>query len=173
MNIQNTTATRVIFSTDNYIFPSEEMKEIVRDNFKANGLEVPEDDSDEFYQELQEIRFSDEECFFEDLGHDDDMCIITGSVGVWTGQHKVVPHVVRGLKAALLKCIRECDYYTFKLSEDSKTISVESSHHDGTNYLDVRIFTPEAYERYEELSEDDNEDEFNLNDMSQFQKMYE
>lgn len=116
-----------------------------------NDWETPDDISDE--EVYEEMHFNDEiswndfkteaENFF------DDYFLITGSVGRWNGRFRG-GKVISSLDE-LINCFCECDYIT--ITDENGHFYIEASHHDGTNYYEVKRITEaglEYMQRYED-----------------------
>lgn len=59
--------------------------------------------------------------------------LITGTLGLWNGKHKIVPIKINGLSKAIRRCLNSNDTLDFSIKQINGTILVEKNHHDGTN----------------------------------------
>jgi len=111
--------------------------------------------ADEFFDELRHFIENNKRAF-----------IITGSVGRWTGQHRGgylfnSAYGNNGYYSSLYRrglwdAFKDCDYFEF--IDDNGLLKIRCSHHDGTNYYEVRELTKKG-EEYAELHEYDDDEE--------------
>lgn len=99
---------------------------------------------------LNDIYFDDAmeeiKAFFENK-----MLLVCGNVGRWNGNFsagKVID------VDELYKCWNDCDYIS--IYDDNGHLFIESVHHDGTNYYEVKILTDKGYDRYTRWYDDWN-----------------
>lgn len=71
--------------------------------------------------------------------------VITGYCGTWMGNREIVPTLVDNLYNAVMKCLKDCEYY--KLSMKDNVLYVQGSHHDGTNYFEIRLVDSDNYDK--------------------------
>ena len=128
-----------------------EMEEI-KDYCEANEWEVPEEDSSEYWQRVEEIREPEYDNFISNLEYSKKLpekVVITGSAGLWDGRHEIVP-VVSDLsdpKKFFGKFIPNCCDFALHIGYDEDGLFVNVPHHDGTNCYRIHEVTP-AGQRY-------------------------
>lgn len=72
-------------------------------------------------------------------------CVILGTCGTWMGNRQIVPTLVDNLYDAVMKCLKDCDYY--KLSMKDNVLHVKGTHHDGTNTFEIRLVNSDNYDK--------------------------
>jgi hypothetical protein len=103
--------------------------------------DVPDND---VYEELQfqnDINWEDFQIELEGflIGHS---WLVMGSVGLWTGRHsagKVISSFVE-----LCDVWKDCDY--LNIYDENGHLYIECSHHDGTNYFELKRLTDKGEE---------------------------
>lgn len=140
---------RVIF--DNYGdggYTDEDIKEILM----ANDYEEDEITDDMIYQE----RYCQQEFDWEDTMKDlkkffvDKEVEISGSVGVWTGVHKI--QAERGEFWNLFnRAALDCDYW--KLWDENGHFYLTCSHHDGTHSFEFKVVVKDKGTRLPRFAE--------------------
>lgn len=131
---------------DNYNMYTKEMYDAYVEYCEDNGYEVKDDNSSEYFGFIADCEAQDWEDLWENFKYSklsDTKCVVLGSVGRWTGQHEVVPTVFDCLHDAVWACIRHCDY--IKIEQNCSTIKVQSSHHDRTNYFEIKFLNDRGY----------------------------
>lgn len=92
--------------------------------------------------------------------------LVTGYSGLWDGTHEIVPTVVcdTAEDCALLNVIAMCQVRgqseTEVLLEPDGTVSVNVTHHDGSNHKTVRLLTPEGARIAEDIAEYGEDSEY-------------
>lgn len=125
---------------DNYDMYTDKMYDAYLEYCADNGYEAKGDNSSEYFGFVADCEAQDWEDLWENFKYSklsDVKCVVLGTVGRWTGQHDVVPTVFDSLHDAVWACVRNCDY--IKITQDCSTIRVKSTHHDGTNYFDIKF----------------------------------
>lgn len=116
---------------------------------KECGHEPQGEESDDFHSYINSMREADWEDFQSNIEYS-EICwsnywAITGSLGLWCGR-KEVNCVVEGLNEAILTCIGRCNG-DLKVTKKNSVVYVSFSHHDGTNYFELRALSPIGVER--------------------------
>ena len=116
---------------------------------KECGEEPKEEGSDDFYSYVNNMHEMEWEDFQTNIEYS-EVCYnnfwsITGSLGLWYGR-KEVSCVVEGLNEAIMTCIGRCDGY-LRVAKKHSVVYVSFSHHDGTNYYELRALSPIGVER--------------------------
>lgn len=66
------------------------------------------------------------------------LCVINGTLGLWSGTREIEPCVMIDVYHAISKCLRSgADYYSIK--QQDGFIEVECTHHDGTNKFNIHL----------------------------------
>ena len=139
-----------------YLFQSdrEVTMEEIKDNCEANEIEVPEEDSPEYWEWVNTFRDWDWQNFEENLKYSKRLpgqVVITGELGLWDGRHEIIPVLAdmaedpvgffgRFTRNGGTECELEVGY-----DEDGLFVTVR--HHDGTNRFRVLEVT-DAGKRY-------------------------
>lgn len=132
------------------------------------------------------IRFWD--WFYEELNREDEdfwdtfrlaikdeplytRSVITGSCGTWMSNIKIVPTLVDNLYDAVMKCLKDCDYY--KLTIKDNVLYVQGTHHDGTNCFEIRLVNSDNYDKINYWNdEEDGDIEKFFEDKNNFNEFY-
>ena len=97
-------------------------------------------------------------------------CVVTGSLGLWDGKHKIYP-TCGELMEMIDKCLK--DAYDYVLKIENNVLYIENHHHDGTNYYEIRLVNGENYDKivYWDDEEDGDFAEF-MNNPANFEDFY-
>lgn len=148
----------------------DSMREISYDEYvedcELNDIEPQGQESEDYYDFVSERQNLDFEIFFYNLNSKNDYWIITGSVGLWCGRREIMPIMVYGLRESILKCFEKCD--DVKVVKRGNVIKVDVSHHDGTDYFEIRALTELGKERYER-----HDGEISINNRENIKKLPE
>ena len=82
--------------------------------------------------------------------------VITGSCGTWMGDREIVPTLVDNLYDAVIKCLKDCDYYNLTIKDN--VLYVQGTHHDGTNYFEIRLVNSDNYDKINYWDDDEDGD---------------
>ena len=98
-------------------------------------------------------------------------CVVTGINGGWMGNREIVPTLVDDLYKAVMKCLKDCEYY--KLTMKDNVLYVEGTHHDGSNAYEIRLIDSDNYDKlnYWDDEEDGDMEEF-FKDGNNFNEFY-
>ena len=98
-------------------------------------------------------------------------CVILGTCGTWMGNRSIVPTLVDNLYDAVIKCLKDCDYY--KLSMKDNVLHVEGTHHDGTNSFEIRLVNSDNYDKINYWNDEkDGDIEKFFEDKNNFNEFY-
>lgn len=130
----------LIFDSSPYRKSDEEL-EIVKVLCEANGWEVPEEGSTEWYDILRLRDESDNEWFWDQVKEYDRKAsrrvYITGTLGLWWGHPDIKPVECDSLESALRRCISR-SIQDIKAEEDERgRFFFSCYHHDGTNSFEL------------------------------------
>lgn len=98
----------------------------------------------------------------------DNAVLVTGTSGLWNGVHEIIPTVVRGdeKECALVKAVYMCQVNgqseTEVWLEPDGTVSIDVTHHDGSNHKTVRMLTHKGLEIAEDIEGRGDESEYKL-----------
>ncbi len=116
---------------------SEEELEIVKDYCEANDVDIPKENSNEWWDILNDHDEMDSEWFWDqvkqfDMEHSGRI-LISGTLGLWWGHPDIDPVECDSLESALHRCI-DRGIEDIKLYEDEKGyLFLDCHHHDGCN----------------------------------------
>jgi hypothetical protein len=147
---------RIIYATDHY----ENFEAIKIFLIEDHCSEYPGDEDweptdDRVWTELEFRKEDAWDIFEQELENfiQDKTFILQGSVGTWCGRSK--GGFVFNTFNELSQAWRGCDY--IKCYDENGHMYLECSHHDGTNYLEIRQLTPAGMQYLERHECDDLE----------------
>lgn len=110
-----------------------------QDQFKQCVQEDREMDevSDDFADEENRQYFDDE--FDEDFGNwrvnvGDCPVVITGVLGLWDGQHEIIPTRAEDLPEAVYRCLEDLNSI---YEDEDGNFCIDAYHHDGCNHFKI------------------------------------
>lgn len=115
----------------------EEFKEELKEGYEREEI------SDEFAEEENVRCYEDE--FDEKFGNwreyaGDGPVVITGVLGLWDGQHEIIPVEAKNLVEAVRKCLEDEN----SIYEDEEgNFCIEAHHHDGVNHFKIMKYKDE------------------------------
>ena len=130
------------------MYSEEDIKEMINEDIYGGLLNIEEDDINDvlIYDYLRmclDNDFDDFKINFkEEL--DNHYYVVTGTVGRWDGRYSG-GIVVNGLDE-IMKLLRDCEYIS--IVDNNGHLEIKGSHHDGTNYFEVRELTDKGYDYY-------------------------
>lgn len=132
------------YNYDEYMEDAEEKLLNQMEEYEEEG----EPSEDEIYEEAAWL-CEDDWCYYVRPGLENyfssNPCIVTGSVGLWDGRHRggLVIQDIRDFD----RLITDCDYVEL-IKDDDGHLNMRASHHDGTNYYEIKRLTDAGYEYY-------------------------
>lgn len=119
---------RILFSTDDYLFPDEEfIKAYQEDNGSTEGI----------YESLADIEAMDFETTLYSLELSlkrVNMFRVKGTIGLWNGTHKV--EICNESISKLIKLlVRQCNPDRIRIYIKDGNLRVDTAHHDGNNHF--------------------------------------
>lgn len=134
----------------------ENYMEDAKENLKAQMEEYGEEGEpsvDEIYTEAADMCNSDWDFYYDCICNylQSHNLIATGTVGTWLG--RVEGGLVIETPQDFLSLLKDCDY--IKIGMDDRQMIIKCSHHDGTNYYELREMLESDYEYYGEHMYDD------------------
>ena len=107
-------------------------------------------------EEITDSMVWDEMCFLEERYWEDISCelkhffekggawLLMGSIGRWDGNYKI--GYIFNTFEEFCRCFRDCDY--IEITDDEGHLKIKCSHHDGTNFYEVKCVSDFVYEWY-------------------------
>ena len=111
------------------------------------------EDEDEITDDMiwQEMAFL-EETYWDDVRYElekffenGNAWLLTGSLGLWSGRAR--GGFIFNTFDEFTSCLKDCWY--IKITDDMGHLEVQCSHHDGTNYYEIKELTDEGCEWYD------------------------
>lgn len=123
-----------------YLFNSQEEAEFL----EFLKEEYPDMDNEELMDMAYRIN---DEYFDDDFGEHGNLsysslknipCVVSGVLGLWDGQHKIIPTEFKTIQQAIYSCLEESN----EIYEDKYgNLCIDAHHHDGTNHFVLKIKT--------------------------------
>lgn len=107
---------------------------------EINGIEPQGEDSEGYFNYLEEEGRALTEDFFNDIEGSDICnrpCIVSGCLGLWFGKREIEPVRFDSLIAALNKCFGR-DALGAKVELEGGEVTATQYHHDGTNIFTIK-----------------------------------
>ena len=141
---------RIIF--DNY--EPWNYEEDARENLIINGIEEPS--TDDIYNEIYELLSIEWEYNKRDLENffDGSTWILFGTAGLWNGNF-AAGTIFADFTEMFDRAIKDCDYW--KIYDVNGHLYFKCSHHDGTNFYEIKQLTEKGVQYLENW-------EYNWND---------
>ena len=98
---------------------------------------------------------------------DNNQVLFIGSVARWNGTF--AGGEIGDFSTLFTEAIEDCDFY--KIWEEDNILNLKCSHHDGTNYFEIRILTNEGLNLYEDWLYDDDDTLSDLSEREIHQKL--
>lgn len=126
---------------------SEEMEKYAVENLLENGIyenaeDIPEADIFEEIAFINDFEWEDIKSEMKNF-FEGEILLVCGNVGRWDGvcaAGKVIEY------DELYKCWNDCDY--IELYEENGHFFIKCSHHDGTNFFEVKLMTDRGIEYF-------------------------
>lgn len=111
--------------------------------------------SPEFFNWCHEQVDSDLKCDCENIRcseYENRHYMVTGSLGLWDGSHKVRPRVCYGLVNTIMSCTENQGIEDFDvfINEGEDYITVHAKHHDGTNIYEIHLLKHGEAQKWED-----------------------
>ena len=136
----------------------------IKDSCECNDNDVPEEDTEAYYDIVTHLQTTDVDDFFGNLRYskyNNKPCIIVGTLGLWDGRHDIYPTYQNSIEDAISNCIEHADDYKIYIDDDTLKVSVY--HHDGSNHFSILVLSKKGENHY------GNEDKpFDFDDKSNF-----
>jgi hypothetical protein len=109
-----------------------------------------DEDSEEYYEWLWKETEFNVECTFDNIKYSkvcNRPCVISGTLGLWNGNHDIYLTMCNNLLTAIKKCWGSANDLIMELEDG--VVTVQAMHHDGTNSFEIRLLTNEGAELME------------------------
>jgi len=102
-------------------------------------------DEDMQYDEEDIAEVNDNDYFNDDFGKRGNLaysslkntpCIVSGTLGLWDGKHKVIPKTFPKIEDAIYACLDECEGEIYE--DENGDLHIVAYHHDGTNTFAIK-----------------------------------
>lgn len=116
---------------------------------ECNEITPQNEDSNEFLDFQSKQIENDVDDFFANLKYNKELptaWVVTGTLGLWNGRPEVNVILFKELDDVIRECLKDCDY--FRVVKKGNLLDICSSHHDGTNYFEVRGLSDIGKDRY-------------------------
>ena len=107
------------------------------------GEEAGSDTSDEFYEWCAEVAATNWDSDMDNIKSFKEYnvpVVITGTLGLWDGNHDICPRKMDSVYDAILKCVGG-DIQWATVMYDDGVITVEAYHHDGCNCFTIKALS--------------------------------
>lgn len=145
------------------------------DDWHEPDEEKPIEDSSEWWNTLADWRDLDVEDFWGNLKYSKWIgkpCVIIGHLGLWWGNPEIYPDIESDIEDAIHKCLDNSSIDDARIWTEGGSLFVNALHHDGCNSYEIRVFTPEGYDKhcdYESSWGDEDQIDIDYSDKSLYQ----
>ena len=123
-------------------------EEIKQELIDCERVECEEEITDEMiYNEMYEL----ERMYWDDISYElkhffdkGNAWLLTGSIGRWDGNYR--GGYIFNTFEEFCECLKDCDY--IEITDNKGHLEVKCSHHDGTNFYEVKRVSDFGYEWY-------------------------
>ena len=153
-----------------YCLYSEDSDNYDEDQYReCCDLEPDEEiESDSYWDWVNDCISADWDSFMYECDKhlSDRPVLVTGYSGLWDGVHEIIPTIVRddsehcALVNAVFMCQVNGQSETEVWLEPDGTVSIDVTHHDGSNHKTVRLLTPEGYRIADDIAEYGEDSEY-------------
>ena len=105
--------------------------------------------------ELERMYWDDFSCELKGFFDKGDAWLLTGSIGRWDGNYR--GGYIFNTFEEFCKCLKDCDY--IEITDNKGHLEIKCSHHDGTNFYEIKRVSDFGYEWYDNHSWDMYEEE--------------
>jgi len=132
-------------TTDTDGFTYEDFVEYCKEenwDMDEDELNIPGEDSDEFWEWCREEANTNWECDLENIKHCKEYnvpVIITGHRGLWWGKPEIQPVRMESVYDAVLWCVEGVDAATVEFEDG--VVNVYAYHHDGCNCFTIKALS--------------------------------
>lgn len=105
--------------------------------------------------ELERMYWDDISCELKHFFDEGNAWLLTGSIGKWDGKYR--GGYIFNTFEEFCKCLEDCDYV--EITDNKGHLEVKCSHHDGTNFYEVKRVSNFGCEWYDNHSWDMYEEE--------------
>lgn len=129
---------------NNYDF--EDMKKSLAELNERDIESISDDEVWDSIREEENKMFSIAKLDLKEMFGDNEKVIARGTCGIWRGKFDAIK-IFDNIEKALYACIKDCDY--IKIEIEGKKVKVSSSHHDGSNYFEIKKVTEMGEKMYD------------------------
>lgn len=115
-------------------------------------IEIPEEDSEDYWDIINRIREEEWDVFEQDVKYNyhfsNETFIVTGTLGLWDGAHKIAAYVKCCGLWEVIKWLYGKDTMDMRVEYDGKSgaINVYAYHHDGCNCFEIHALSKKGKE---------------------------
>lgn len=113
-----------------------------------NNIEPQKENSNAYWEWISDSIARDVEDFLDNVKYSRSLrepVVVSGTLGLWTGQHDIANQEFSTLEEALKACWQSAD--DVKITLKDGVLHFEAMHHDGTNCFEIRPLTERGYQR--------------------------
>lgn len=129
-----------------WISEEEVKQELIDCEIVDSEDEITDDMIWERTKDLEELYWDDLRIELEAFFEKGCAWLLTGTLGLWDGNHK--GGFIFNTFNEFTKCLKDCDYV--RITDDMGHFEIECSHHDGTNYFEVKELTEDGCVWYDD-----------------------
>lgn len=121
---------------------------------EINGIEPKGENSDDYYEWLADSARENYNCDLDNIRNCKQYqvrVVVTGTLGLWDGRHKVIPVVCNTVYDAIQRCVNGADDVDVWFNNGH--IEVVARHHDGQNCFDIRALSAKGNDKYERAND--------------------
>ena len=136
-----------IFTTDCLQYTYDDYKEYCEDCLGMEENEIPEENSQKFWDWVNDCSLNDWNDFETNIKHctiNYDTFAVWGVLGLWDGKHRICPEpqISEGIWDTIQKMIgRSIDDIDLIYDKEEKCLIFKAHHHDGTNVFVIKRCT--------------------------------
>ena len=136
-----------IFSTDCLQYTYEQYKEYCQDCLGLEEDEIPDENSQKFWNWVIDCSLNDWKDFESNIKHCgicDDTFAVWGVLGLWNGKYRICPEpqISVGLWNTIEKCYgRSIEQIDVIYDRVEKCLTLKAHHHDGVNIFKIKRCT--------------------------------
>ena len=129
------------FSYDEYVDMCEEC-----------NWDCHEEDSEGYWEDLATLTEQDWDTFKDNMAYSKfkgQKCMIIGSLGLWHGNHTIVPVLCNDIMEAIERCLDCSSQIECEIILENGHVEVRVHHHDGTNCFEIWLLSKKGLREIE------------------------
>lgn len=139
---------------DNYNgYDFEDMKKSLAECNECDIKSITDNEVWDAISEEEDEMYSNAKWELKSIFGDNEKVIVCGSCGTWRGKFDAM-NIFDNIEKALYACVKDCDY--IKIEVEGRKVKVKSSHHDGTNYFEIKKVTDKGKRLYDNWNYQDS-----------------